>query len=136
MVDYLAITDDRGPLSKAFIIGAKDCQMQFAFFRIELGELVRSGGAAGYDLCTEIISGGASGADKLAELYAEESKLHLTVFRPDYESFGKRAPIIRNCEIIDHAQYVIALWDGRSRGTAFTVTECIKKGIPVRVFVL
>ncbi len=86
--------------------------------------------------CTEIISGGASGADKLAELYAEESKLHLTVFRPDYESFGKRAPIIRNCEIIDHSQYVIALWDGRSRGTAFTVTECIKKGIPVRVFVL
>ena len=59
---------------------------------------------------TEIVSGGATGIDTLAEIYAEKNKLQLTVFKPDYKSFGKRAPLVRNEAIIRHAQYVLAFW--------------------------
>ena len=77
--------------------------------------------------CTELVSGGALGADKLAEEYAERYHLKMTVLEPDYGRHGKRAPLMRG------VQYVIAFWDCRSKGTAYTVTYAIKEGIPVRI---
>lgn len=85
---------------------------------------------------TEIVSGGATGIDTLAEVYAEKNRLHLTVFKPDYKSFGKRAPLVRNEEIIRYAQYVLAFWDGSSHGTAHTVATCVTLGVPVKVIPL
>lgn len=43
------------------------------------------------------------------------------------------APIVRNDEIVRYSQYVLAIWDGESHGTAYTVTTCIKDGVPVKV---
>ena len=85
---------------------------------------------------TEIVSGGAVGIDTLAELYAKQNGLPMKVFKPDYAKYGKRAPLVRNDEIIHYAQYVLAIWDGSSRGTAYTVAACIKDGIPVKVVTL
>ncbi len=82
---------------------------------------------------TEIISGGAVGIDSLAEVYARENGLMMTVFKPDYAKYGKRAPLVRNDQIIAHAQYVIAIWDGESHGTAYTMTTCFKEGIPLKL---
>ena len=61
--------------------------------------------------CTQIISGGALGTDQLAEQIARQLELPFTCFMPDYEQYGKRAPLVRNLQIIDHADMVIALWD-------------------------
>lgn len=83
--------------------------------------------------CTEIVSGGAMGIDRLAEIYARENHLPIKIFLPDYEKYGKRAPIVRNNEIVRYSQYVLAIWDGESHGTAYTVTTCIKDGVPVKV---
>ena len=85
---------------------------------------------------TEIVSGGAVGIDTLAEIYARQNGLPIKVFKPDYAKYGKRAPLVRNDEIIHYAQYVLAIWDGSSRGTAYTVAACIKDGIPVKVVTL
>lgn len=85
---------------------------------------------------TEIVSGGAIGVDTLAERYAKENHLRLKVFPPDYDLFGKRAPILRNDEIVAYSQYVIAIWDGSSRGTAYTISACLEKGVPVKAFIL
>ena len=85
---------------------------------------------------TEIVSGGAVGIDALAEIYAKQNGLPMKVFKPDYAKYGKRAPLVRNDEIIHYAQYVLAIWDGSSRGTAYTVAACIKDGIPVKVVTL
>ena len=82
---------------------------------------------------TEIVSGGAVGIDTLAEIYAQRNGLPTKIFKPDYARYGKRAPIMRNDEIVDYAQYVLALWDGQSHGTAYTVASCIQKGVPVKV---
>ena len=88
------------------------------------------------DDTTEIVSGGASGVDAMAEQVAHSLSLPLRVFSPDYKTFGKMAPLQRNRQIIDYADLVLAFWDGTSRGTAFVVAECVKCGKPVRVLPL
>ena len=67
--------------------------------------------------CDEIVSGGAVGVDTCAAKYAERNGIKLTVFLPQYNKYGRAAPIMRNKEIVDYADRVIAFWDGRSRGT-------------------
>ena len=84
---------------------------------------------------TGIVSGGAEGADQIAEHIAEFLHVTLTVFRPDYARFQRRAPLERNRDIVQHADYVIALWDGSSRGTAHAIEQCIKEYKPVRVLI-
>jgi len=70
----------------------------------------------------EIISGGAIGADKIAEDWAKMNGKKITIIRPDYEKYeSKIAPIIRNKEIVEKADHVIAIWDGKSKGTAATI---------------
>ena len=52
---------------------------------------------------------------------------------PDYETYGRRAPLVRNSQIIAEADLVLAFWDMSSHGTAHTITECIRRRIPVKV---
>ncbi len=82
---------------------------------------------------TELVSGGAEGVDRAAEEIASALSLPIRRFLPDYEKYGRRAPLIRNLEIIQYADEVIAFWDGTSRGTMHSVAECIRLGKPVRV---
>jgi hypothetical protein len=76
-----------------------------------------------YDDEVEIVSGGARGADTLAERYAKESGFALKVFPADWDTYGKKAGILRNEEMAHylfvslHRCEVIAFWDGSSRGT-------------------
>ncbi len=85
------------------------------------------------DSVTEIVSGGAKGIDTCAKEYAIENHLLLTEFLPEYNKYGRRAPLIRNLQIIDYADSVIAFWDGTSRGTAHVISVCKKKHKKVTV---
>ncbi len=85
---------------------------------------------------TEIVSGGARGVDTSARYYAQKSGLKLTEFLPDYNKYGKIAPLMRNLEIIDYADEVYAFWDGASRGTKFVIENCRRKNKKVHVFML
>lgn len=83
-----------------------------------------------------ILSGGAKGIDSLAEAYADKHRISKLIIRPDYARYGKRAPLIRNKSIVNKSDVVIAVWDGISRGTKFTVdySKSIRK--PTYVFVI
>lgn len=83
--------------------------------------------------CSEIVSGGAAGADTLAEKYAKEHGLHLTVFLPEYEKYGKAATLIRNTKIVEYADIVYAFWDMKSLGTTKSLDKCIKTGKPFKI---
>lgn len=83
---------------------------------------------------TEIVSGGAKGIDTCAREYASAKGLKLTEFLPDYQIYGRGAPLKRNLQIIDYADCVLAFWDGKSRGTKFVIDHCKAQGKPVRVF--
>lgn len=83
---------------------------------------------------TEIVSGGAKGADASAKEYALTHGLKLTEFLPEYNKFGRGAPLKRNLTIIEYADIVLAFWDGRSRGTKFVIDNCRRLGIPIKIF--
>lgn len=86
--------------------------------------------------CTEIVSGGSRGVDDLARQAAQALGIPLKVYRPDYARHGRAAPLMRNDLIVQRAHYVLAFWDGSSRGTAYTIRECIRRHVPVRVILL
>jgi len=86
------------------------------------------------DGVTEIISGGARGVDTCAREYAIAHGIKLTEFLPDYDRYGRGAPLYRNITIIEHADLVMAFWDGKSRGTKFVIDKCKERGIPVKIF--
>lgn len=69
----------------------------------------------------EIVSGGAKGADSLAERYAIEHNYPITIFYPDWNLYGKSAGPIRNEQIVTHSDIVIAFWDGESKGTMSSI---------------
>jgi hypothetical protein len=68
-----------------------------------------------------IISGGAKGADSIAEKIADITKIELIVFLPDWNKYGKGAGFIRNEKIISECDVVLAFWDGSSHGTAHSL---------------
>ena len=61
--------------------------------------------------CDEIVSGGAAGVDSCAAEYAKQNGKKLTEFMPKYERYGRAAPILRNREIVDYADKIVAFWD-------------------------
>lgn len=83
---------------------------------------------------TEIVSGGAVGIDTCAREYALKNGLKLTEFLPEYKKYGRSAPLKRNLLIIDYSDYVIAFWDGKSRGTKYVIDNCRRKSKKLRLF--
>ena len=85
---------------------------------------------------TLIISGGASGVDTLAERYADERGIEKLIFYPNSELYGKSAPLIRDKLIVDSADLVIAVWDGQSRGTEFTISYAKRRNVPCEIYIV
>lgn len=79
-----------------------------------------------------IISGGAKGIDQCAAAYARKHGLELIEYLPDYRLYGRGAPIRRNRKIVDAADYVVAVWNGKSRGTLDVIAYAESRK-PVRV---
>lgn len=82
---------------------------------------------------TEIVSGGAYGVDKLGIRYAKENNIKCTMFLPDWDTYGKKAGILRNKDMVEYADALIALWDGESKGTKFTIDYAKQKMLTVHV---
>ena len=66
---------------------------------------------------TEVVCGEARGADTLGKQYAIEHNIPVKSFPADWSRLGRAAGIIRNHQMGDYADYLIAFWDGKSRGT-------------------
>lgn len=85
--------------------------------------------------CDEIVSGGALGVDSCAAEYAKKKGLKLTVFLPRYDRYGRAAPIVRNREIVDYADKIVAFWNGSSKGTLSVIKYAEKTGKPCEIIV-
>jgi hypothetical protein len=84
--------------------------------------------------CVTIVSGGARGVDTAAEQAAIEFGMSLKVWKADWATYGKRAGMVRNRQIVDDVDCVVAFWDGFSRGTANTIETARAKGKFTLVF--
>ncbi len=74
-----------------------------------------------------IITGGACGVDAAAERFADEHRISKLVLRPQYSVYRRSAPLKRNEQMVDIADAVLVVWDGRSRGTLHTIEYAKKK---------
>ena len=83
---------------------------------------------------TVIVSGGCpSGADHLAERYANEYGIPLEIYPAEWNTHGKSAGMIRNALIVSAADWVIAFWDFSSNGTRDTIKKAKAAGKPLTV---
>lgn len=80
-----------------------------------------------------IISGKAKGADTLGERYAQERGFKISAYPADWDQFGKSAGFIRNKQMAEEADALIAFWDGASKGTASMIDLANKKNLIVAV---
>lgn len=80
-----------------------------------------------------IVTGDAKGADAAAWRFAINQTLHAVAFTADWENLGRSAGPIRNARIVEHADEMIAFWDGESRGTRDSISKAIDKGIHVHI---
>ena len=79
----------------------------------------------------EIVSGGASGADYLGNKYAVFNRYNIKYFPADWANKGRTAGHIRNQQMADYADALIAFWDGKSKGTKDMIDKANKKGLKV-----
>lgn len=80
-----------------------------------------------------IVSGGAKGADSLGERWAKENNKKTLIFKPEWDKYGKSAGFIRNQEIVKNSDFVLAFWDGKSKGTKSSIDLCKKNEIPYKI---
>ena len=80
-----------------------------------------------------IITGGALGADFLASKYAKENNILEKLYLPYWQNFGKSAGMLRNSLIVDNCDYLIAFWDGKSKGTKDSINKAKKQGKLLRI---
>ena len=66
---------------------------------------------------TEIVCGGAKGADSLGKLWALSRNIKVIDIEADWERYGKSAGFIRNRQMGDYADYLVAFWNSTSPGT-------------------
>ena len=86
-----------------------------------------------------IVSGGARGADALAERYAREQGYELKVFPAQWDKYGTSAGYRRNKEMHEYISSfgnrgVVCFWDGKSKGTAHNFDLCKQYNNPLRVY--
>lgn len=87
-----------------------------------------------YDIPDFIVSGGAKGADTMAQNYAIENEIELIVFKPDYSKYaGKIAPLMRNTQIVNECTHVLAFPSESGSGTQDTIRKAKKLGKSVDI---
>jgi len=85
----------------------------------------------------EIVCGCAKGADSLGDRYAKEHNIPVKYFPADWDANGRAAGPIRNSEMLKYAGkdgYLVAFWDGKSRGTKDIVSKAEKNGMAIKIF--
>lgn len=82
---------------------------------------------------SEVVSGRARGADLLGEKWAKEGGVKIAYFPADWNTYGKRAGFLRNTEMAEYAEQLVAFWDGESKGTKHMIETATKRGLKIKV---
>ena len=80
-----------------------------------------------------IISGCARGADTLGLRYASENAFDVEEYPANWDKYGKKAGYMRNVEMAENADALIAFWDGKSKGTKHMIDIATERNLPTRV---
>lgn len=120
-------SDEEKPSYRLGIVGSRTFT-SYSKFKKLVGSYIE---ANGIPSC--IVSGGAKGADSLAERYAKENKIRMQIFLPEWNKYGKKAGLMRNTDIVNNSDVIIAIPTDSSVGTYDTIRKANKKGVSVHV---
>lgn len=81
----------------------------------------------------EIVSGTAKGADRFGEWFANCLEIPIKRFPADWDTHGKSAGYIRNKQMAEYATHLIAIWDGKSKGTKHMIDLAKEYNIKTRI---
>lgn len=83
----------------------------------------------------EIVSGGAKGADKFGENWANNRNIPVKIFEADWDTWGKSAGYKRNKQMALYATHLIAIVDleVESRGTRHMIDLAKRYELKIRV---
>ena len=88
----------------------------------------------GYVRPTQIISGGAKGADALGARWANERSIPCATYLADWNEHGKKAGIMRNIRMAQSANCLVAFWDGESPGTKHMISEARNQRLETHIY--
>lgn len=84
----------------------------------------------------EVVSGGAHGIDHAGEAWAAAHRLPVKKIMAEWAQYGRAAGPRRNRAMAEYARpdgVLVAVWDGRSRGTANAIDAARLAGLRVHV---
>lgn len=110
------------------LVGART-MTDYALFSSFVNNYVGKVGA----LPSKVVSGGARGADSLARQWAKEKDVPLVEFIPEWKKLGKKAGIVRNTDIVNACDVLIAFPSKEGRGTQDSIRKAEKDGKEVIV---
>lgn len=116
---------------KLLITGSRKCtESDYVKFEDFLNDLIID-----KDLeITEMIHGGAKGADQFADRWAKVRMIPVSVYKPDYNRYGSKAPLVRNDEMIDLCDACVAIY--KERKTGGTLYTAMKAGSKLINFII
>lgn len=82
---------------------------------------------------TKVLSGAARGADAVGEQWAHINRIPLIRYPADWDTHGKSAGYLRNKQMAENADALVAFWDGQSKGTDNMIKLARTKGLLVVV---
>lgn len=82
---------------------------------------------------SEVVCGGARGADECGQLWAYDKGIPVKMFLADWNKYGKAAGIKRNIQMAEYADMLIAFWNGKSTGTKHMIAEAKRRKLIVHV---
>lgn len=89
--------------------------------------------ASNFEGITEVVSGGCHGPDELGERWATEHSIPIKRFLAEWHRYGRKAGPIRNRQMADYADALIAVWDEVSYGTRNMIEEALARGLRVYI---
>lgn len=105
------------------VVGSRNIsESRYPEFEPRITEAMQSTG------CDAIVSGGARGADRIAEIYAVKHGVPILVVPARWDKYGKVAGMLRNSEIVKQCHALLAIWDGKSKGTGDSIKKAMSAG--------
>ena len=81
----------------------------------------------------EVVYGGAPGTDYLGLLWARKHKVKVKTFLAEWSVYGGAAGPLRNKQMAEYGDYLLAFWNGKSKGTLSVIQYAQKTGKPCDV---
>ncbi len=81
----------------------------------------------------EVVCGMARGVDEMGWHYGYAMNIPVKEYPANWDKYGKRAGYVRNADMAEYADALIAIWDGVSKGTKHMIDIMEKLNKPVYV---